>query len=106
MFNYEKVIQKHLDVLSKYDDPEELDKHMRSLYSQYKVYIVATFVFLASMAMSMVMDDHIPGIEIIMMAMCFTMAINRWIDLQNLVLYKSLRDNGVSVLQKQESTDI
>ena len=35
----------------------------------------------------------------------FTVAVNRWIDLQNLVLYKSLRDNGVSVQQHQQSTD-
>ena len=55
MFNYDKVIKKHLDVLSKYDDPEALNTHMRNLYSQYKIYIVVTFLFLASMAMSMAM---------------------------------------------------
>ena len=104
MFNYDKVIKKHLDVLSKYDEPEKFDAHMRNLYSQYKVYIVATFLFLASIAMSMVMDDHIPGIEIVMTTMCFAMAIHRWIDLQNLVLYKSLRSDGLSV-QEQASID-
>ena len=106
MFNYDKVIQKHLDVLSKYDDPEEFDMYMKKLYSQYKVYIVATFLFLASIVMSMVMDDHIPGIEIVMTTMCFAMAIHRWIDLQNLVLYKSLRGDGLSGQQQPESPDI
>ena len=105
MFNYDKVIKKHLDVLSKYDDTEELDTHMRNLYTQYKVYIVVTFLFLASMAMSIVMDDSLPGFEIVLTTIFFTMAVNRWIDLQNLVMYKSLRDNGFSV-QQQESTDI
>jgi len=106
MFNYDKVIQNHLDVLSKYDDPEELEKHMRSLYSQYKLFIVLTFVILFTMVISMVIDDPLRGFDIVLIAIFFTMAVNRWIDLQNLVLYKSLRDNGVLVQQQQESTDI
>ena len=105
MFNYDKVVQKHLDVLSKYDDPKELDTHMRNLYSQYKLFIVITFVFLFTMVMSMIMDSPLLGFDIVLIAIFFTMAVNRWIDLQNLVLYKSLRDNGASVQQQQQSTE-
>ena len=68
MFNYDKVIQKHLDVLSKYDDPEALDTHMRNLYSQYKVFIVITFVFLFTMVMSMIMDGPLLGFDIVLIA--------------------------------------
>ena len=105
MFNYDKVIQKHLDVLSKYDDPEELEKYMRSLYSQYKLFIVLTFVILFTMVMSMIIDGPLRGFDIVLIAIFFTMAVNRWIDLQNLVLYKYLRDNA-DLAQQQESIDI
>ena len=36
MFYYDKVIQKHLDVLSKYDDPEALDTHIEICVLQYR----------------------------------------------------------------------
>ena len=103
MFNYNKVIQKHLDVLSKYDEPEELDAHMKNLYNQYKVYIVLTFLLMASFFLPS--KEQLSGFDTFLPSVCFIMAIHRWAELRSLILYKSLRDDGVSVEQTQESTE-
>ena len=103
MFNYDKVIQKHLNVLSKYDKPEEFDAHMRNLYNQYKVYIVLTFVLMASLFLPS--KEQISGFDTFLPSVCFIMAIHRWSELRSLILYKSLRDDGVSVQEKQASID-
>ena len=92
MFNYDKLIKKHLDVLSKYDDPKELESYMRNLYNQYKVYIVLTFLLMVSFLLPT--KEQLSGFDSFVPSVCFIMAIHRWAELRSLILYKSLRDNG------------
>ena len=103
MFDYNKTIQKHLDLLQKYEEPHALEEHMKRLYTQYKTFLASTLLWiLCALAW---WDDFYAIISTISSAMCFSIAVKTWIDLKDLVMYRFLREKSVATLRTEDSTD-
>ena len=103
MFDYNKTIQKHLDLLLMYEDPHALEEHMKRLYTQYKTFLASTVLWLLC-ALAW-WDDFYAVISTISSAMCFSFAVKTWIDLKDLVMYKFLREKCAATQHTTHSTD-
>ena len=103
MFDYNKTITKHLEILEKYEEPHILEEHMKGLYKAYKIFL---FLLLLSAITGVVWSsDSYAFVSILSSAMFFTLAVKVWIDLQNLVMYKFLRERCVPIQNTEHSID-
>ena len=103
MFNYNKTIARHLEILEKYEEPHILEEHMKGLYKTYTILIFS--MLLSTIIAAVRSGDSYAFVFILSSAMSFILAVKAWIDLQNLVMYRFLRERCVPIQNTEHSID-